>query len=684
MRRVLTSAAALAATLLLPLAAHTPLAQVSAVASAASARVIVKYRVESELTKKQALGANPKAMVQAQALGARIGVALTAGRAISDRAHVVFAQGMNSASLAALIAAERDVEYAVPDERKHIVAAPNDTFYASRPVTGGGTAGGPAVGQWYLKPSATTGTPSSINAEQAWDRTLGDAGIVVAVIDTGLRFDHPDLFGSNVLLGYDMIDADNPPTNTDFSTAVDDNGRDTNASDPGDGLTQGEINANPVFSGCSPSGSSWHGTETLGLIGAKADNSAGIAGLGRGTVKVMPVRVLGKCGGFDSDIVVGMQWAADVYTTTELAALNLPRVPTAAKVLNMSLGGSGTCSQPYIDAMTRITAAQVVVVASAGNSTGHSVSNPANCPGVIAVSGLRHVGSKVGFSDLGPEIAISAPGGNCINAAANTACLYPIITTSNAGSIAPVLGGTYTDSFVAPSLGTSFSAPLVSGTVALMLSVNPALTPAQVKATLQATARAFPTTGGTVNITVTTATPKATLPVAVAATEPLQCVAPTSSDQLECYCTTATCGAGMLDAHAAVLAAAGGAATPPATVARRVVVYAWALVDGGGIVTALTNANTASASATPTGPGTFIVNLTTTDDLGTVATTDPTTITVGAAPIVTPPVSGGGALGAGWLLLLLTAVLALAAVSRFERGRLRLLSGLVARDARRR
>lgn len=122
----------------------------------------------------------------------------------------------------------------------------------------------------------------------------------------------------------------------------------------------------------------------------------------------------------------------------------------------------------------------------------------------------------------------------------------------------------------------------------------------------------------------------------------------------------------MLDAYAAVTAAAGGGVIPPTSFPRRVVSYSWTLIDGGGIVTTLTGANTQFVSATPTAAGTFTVGLATTDDLGVVSTTS-SVVTVAAAPVVTPPSSsGGGALGGGWLLLLLTAVLALAAASRFE------------------
>ncbi|MEO8137236.1 MAG: S8 family serine peptidase [Betaproteobacteria bacterium] len=259
-----------------------------------------------------------------------------------------------------------------------------------------------------------------------------------------------------------------------------------------------------------------------------------MASVGR-NVRVLPVRVPGKCGGMDSDIIAGMRWAA------RLAVPGVPANPNPARVLNMSLGSDGAaCTQPYLDAVAEITAAGAVIVAAAGNSTGHAPGLPANCPGVIGVAGLRHVGTKVGFSDMGPEIRISAPGGNCVNVGVGDACLYPILTTANAGTTVPVAdpaGAIYTDSFNW-TLGTSFSAPLVAGTAALMLAAQPALSPADVTALLKSSARPFPA---------------ATAGVPVCAAP--QPISSPQVDQSECNCTTTTCGAGMLDAGAAVRAA---------------------------------------------------------------------------------------------------------------------------------
>jgi serine protease len=466
---------------------------------------------------------------------------MSAGSMVSDRSQVVFASGITSAELAQRLALESDVEYAVPDQRRRHFVAPNDPLYAD-----GVGGNGPAVGQWYLRPP-TGAVQSSINVEAAWSVTTGSPSIVVAVLDTGVRFDHPDLLavaaGGNLLPGYDMV--------SDPAVANDGDGRDPDASDPGDWVTAAEANnrSGPFYQ-CTtldPStgryvaeNSTWHGTQTAGLIGALTNNGIGMASVGR-NVRVLPVRVLGKCGGFDSDIIAGMRWAAGMTVP------GVPPNPNRAQVISMSLGGEGACNAAYQDAVAAVNVAGTVIVASAGNSAGHAVGVPANCDGIIAVAGLRHVGTKVGFSDLGPEIAISAPGGNCVNITAGSPCLYPILTTSNSGATSPV-APIYTDSFN-PSLGTSFSAPLVAGTVALMLSAQPALTPLQVRLLLEATARPFPITssddtGSTV----------------------IQCAAPQLDslghpvDQLECLCTIDTCGAGMLDAGAAVLGASNGMA----------------------------------------------------------------------------------------------------------------------------
>jgi serine protease len=646
MRHPLLTLAAVCA-LLAPMTLRAPQAQAATAPTAATAatplnapaRVIVKFKEGTALARKQALSLTTASQVhaeRAQELGQRVGIALKGGAGIAERTQVMTARGMSSAQLAARLAKEGDVEYAVVDKRRHVSSmaqTPNDPLFAS--VAG---SQGPAVGQWYLKaPTANAAVAigdivSGINAPGAWDLTTGTSSVVVAVIDTGVRFDHPDLTG-RFYPGYDFI--------SDVATANDGDGRDADPSDPGDWITQAESDdANGQFKDCGASDSSWHGTQVSGIIGAATHNQMGMASVGR-NVMLLPVRVLGKCGGYDSDIIAGMRWAA---------GLSVPGVPAnthPAKVLNLSLGGDGACdvSTGYPDAVAQINAAGAVIVASAGNSAGHAVAVPANCSGVIGVTGLRHVGTKVGFSDLGPEISISAPGGNCVNTTAGSACLYPILTTSNAGTTTPVVGtGIYTDSFNS-SLGTSFSAPLVSGAAALVLSIAPNSTPAQVRSFLMSTARPFPTTGGDVG--------------AAPGDAPVQqCVAPHKDpsgnfvDQLQCYCTTSLCGAGMLDVSAAVHAAdtaavptaplvsssanpsvgasvtLDGSSASPIT-GRTIAAYQWSMSGSGGATIA--DPTAAVTTLTATAAGTVTVTLTVTDSVGA-TTSRSTVLAISSAP----------------------------------------------------
>ena len=509
----------------------------SAVATteSATARVIVKVRAGSPLASARASSAAAATAARADALGARLSLPLRAGATVSELAQVVFASGLTSAELVERLAEDSDVEYAVPDERRWIVSGPNDPLYESGPSDRG-----PAAGQWYLR-APSGDVRSSLGIEAAWAVTTGSPDVVVAVVDTGVRYEHPDLLpvakGGHVLPGYDMV--------SDPASANDGDGRDSDASDPGDWVTWAELSrpGTSLFR-CttSPSGSSWHGTQVSGLVAALTDNGIGMAGVAP-SARVLPVRVLGKCGGYDSDIIAGMRWAAG------LSVPGAPHNPNPARVINLSLGSEGVCSAAYQEAVDEITAAGTVIVAAAGNSSGHAVATPASCKGVIAVAGLRHAGTKVGFSSLGPEVTLAAPGGNCVNTAANAACLYPILTTTDSGDTVPA-GSTYTDSYNT-SVGTSFSAPLVAGVAALVLAVHPGMTPQQVKQLLQETARPFPAVGS--------------IPSSSTASE---CTAPqyslmgTPVDQLECYCTTATCGAGMLDA-AAALGGAGPATREP-------------------------------------------------------------------------------------------------------------------------
>jgi serine protease len=610
------------------------------------ARVIVKLKADSPLMQPLSATGGARPAFHAQALAGRLGMSLRDGRGLGERTQVIKGTGLTSSQLADRLSVEPDVEFAEVDGRKHALAVvPNDQLYAN----GQTAAGVPAVGQWYLRaPNSTTivdsnSVLSAINAESAWAITTGKSSVVVADIDTGVRFDHPDLT-SKLLPGYDFI----------ASTTVsnDGDGRDTDASAPGD-------------FGCGETTSSWHGTQTAGLIGAATDNGVGMASVGR-NVMVMPLRVLGCGGGFDSDIQAAMLWAVGIPIT------GVPNNTTPAKVLNMSLGATGACSNSYTQAIAQVNAAGAVVVVAAGND-GLDVGSPANCAGAIGVAGLRHAGTKVGYSDLGTSISIAAPAGNCVNETSAGPCLYALLTTSNSGTTTPVAGAAgaiYTGSGDNASLGTSFSAPLVAGAAALIYSANPSLTPTEVLTALKSSARGFPTSGAPA-VQLVAGGP--TVPVAA-------CAAPSATAQsTECYCTTATCGAGMLDAGAAVALASAvhvsiavpatpvaegsivtldGAGSWPSGAATSTLTYQWAITSGSNVATLSSSTSSAATLQTGTVSGPVVVSLTVTDSAGNKATSSQT-ITVSASPPATTSTSsggGGGAMSLGWLFAWLAAV----------------------------
>jgi serine protease len=347
----------------------------------------------------------------------------------------------DAAALAHDIAAsDPNVEYAEPDRIMRHTFTPNDTRYNE---------------QWHYF-EATAG----INAPAAWDKSTG-TGVVVAVIDTGYR-PHADLSGQ-FLQGYDFIG--------DTFVANDGNGRDSDASDPGDWINAGE---------CGPGdpaafeASSWHGTHVSGTIAAVTNNGNGVAGVAF-NAKIVPARVLGKCGGYTSDIADAIVW------TSGGTVSGVPANANPAKVLSISLGGSGACDTTTQSAINSARSRGANVVVAAGNSNANAANfSPANCSGVITVAAVGRNGGKASYSNFGATVEIAAPGGS---GGANS-----VLSTLNAGTTTPGA-----DSYALYN-GTSMATPHVSGVVALMLAAKPTLTPDQVLSIVQSTARAFPAT----------------------------------------------------------------------------------------------------------------------------------------------------------------------------------------------
>lgn len=284
-----------------------------------------------------------------------------------------------------------------------------------------------------------------INLPQAWDITTGtpqdgNPDVIVAVIDTGVLVNHPDLQGK-LVAGYDFI--------KDLTSARDGNGLDGDANDPGD-LTYGTR-------------STFHGTHVAGTIAAATNNSLGAAGVSWGA-KIMPLRVLGKGGGNSYDVMQAVLYAAGLDNDSGTTPVQ------RADVINLSLGGGGY-SQSEQDAFTRARAAGVIIVAAAGNNNSSSPSYPAAYQGVISVSAVDSKFGRASYSNFGPQIDVAAPGGTFSWDANNDGQLDGIYSTSGNDSSGTI---EYTYRLLT---GTSMAAPHVAGVVALMKAVNMELTP---------------------------------------------------------------------------------------------------------------------------------------------------------------------------------------------------------------
>jgi serine protease len=330
------------------------------------------------------------------------------------------------------------VAYVEEDQLMQHYFQPNDTDYSR---------------QWHYFDQGT-----SINVEPAWDRATGN-GVVVAVVDTGYR-PHADLI-DNILPGYDMI--------SDAFIGNDGDGRDNDALDPGDATS-----VNECGSGSPASSSSWHGTHVAGTIAAVTNNNSDVAGVAF-DAKILPIRALGKCGGYTSDITDAIIWAAGGDVSGVPTNLN------PAQVINLSLGGSGSCSQTYTAAINSARANGATVVIAAGNSNiNASDAVPANCAGIIAVAATGPTGAKAGYSNFGSVVDVAAPGGDT-----SFGSTGGVLSTLNTGTSGPGVDS------LAYYQGTSMAAPHIAGIAALLYESDPNATADEIKAAIVDSAGPF-------------------------------------------------------------------------------------------------------------------------------------------------------------------------------------------------
>jgi serine protease len=486
-----------------------------------------------------------------------------------------------------------DVDWVEPNVReRRLQVPPTDPLYAG------------STGQWWLQPVSG----SNFNAIN--DRLRGVAGfqaawvrygapttpVVVAVLDTGITA-HPDLVG-RVLPGYDFV--------YEIDYANDRDNRDNNPADPGDWVSTTDL-SNPNFSGCAVEDSSWHGTIVAGMVAANASNGVGGASI-HWAANILPVRVAGKCGADVPDIIEGMRWAGGLSACKvddgrgnciEFVPAN--PISNRARIINISFGGSASCGVAYQGAVDELRAAGVVVVAAAGNEWS-TPTRPASCGGVVGVAGLNRDGFKNNYSNFGPELTASGiatvAGDDADGAWSSVLADSGLVTLINPGRTGPeaVTG----NNGYARLYGTSFAAPQVAGTIALMLGLNPSLSYAQILEGLRLSARPHVTS--------------------------LKIGECSASNPGRCICTTATCGVGILDAERALMYASQPDGVMPA--------LSLVVIDNDDIDRALTLASQDRPSNV----------------------VDP--------PPATGGDSGGGAFGVFWLMALGTAAICVGATRR--------------------
>lgn len=397
-------------------------AQLSQAAEVESDRLIIKYR--SSVDAPKSISTKLRSFDKNSAAGRTVMLkrlhAAGENTAVYSLSNSADEQSIND--LMNELRANDDIEYVEADLRLQSNFVPNDARYNE---------------QWHL-----TEEVAGLQMESVWDEVTGE-GVVVAVIDSGY-IEHSDL-SPNMLPGYDMI--------TNAETAADGDGRDADPTDMGDGETDSEH--------------SWHGTHIAGTIAAVANNGKGVVGIAH-DAKIIPVRAMGRNGGFISDIAASVIWAAGGFVN------GVPTNKNPAQVINLSLGGEGECGQTIQKAIDTAVQLGATVVVSAGNDHQNVTKFvPASCNNIITVGAVNRSGARAYYSNYGHQVEISAAGGEIVSSFADG------ILSAWKGN-----GNAFYE-------GTSMAAPQVAAVAALLYQAKPEITPAEVAIILSESARPF-------------------------------------------------------------------------------------------------------------------------------------------------------------------------------------------------
>jgi hypothetical protein len=476
------SASALSARALLqPSSSARRIASASAAAGAAPRRLIVEFTetgtAHRTIARGSAMQTNVDAMQRSLAshlsshhvMRPELSPALLAAR-------VTVPDGMTMEAAAAELRAEAGVA-SVTEDRIVPMLAPHAAFPAlpvaaiaksTQPLDGG--MAGLLPNDPILEPALWH--YNLVDAPRAWARGTGSRSVLVAVVDNGIRFDHPAMGtgatrnitsdGYNFVTGGDRLPAAEPVCQGG-TTTLPEAGPGADPTQPDDLFWSGDCWFRNTLGN--------HGLHVAGTIGAVGNDFLGVAGL-NWQVSIRPVRVLDITGGGSYfDIAQGVLYAAGLPAASGATTV---QAPTRAAIINMSLGGSAT-SSVLSNAITAATNAGSLIVASAGNGETSSPSYPAAYPEVLAVSAVGPDLSISSYTNVGGNVSLAAPGGN-------------FRSSGTSGVVSAVWDYVRNVPTYAYYEGTSMSVPHVVGVAALVLGLNPTLTNVQLRNRLQSTA----------------------------------------------------------------------------------------------------------------------------------------------------------------------------------------------------